>query len=189
MRFRILGPLEVLSADGWTALEAYSQARQVISDELGVDPGSELQRLYRELLAADASAASTTHRPSRSPVVAAVPDPVAPVRRTDTRTTAGRTGPPTLRRHRAGRPPRGRGPSRRAPSRSVPSPNLRWLGRGERPGRPMPTGRLRRAFHVPRSFPRTSGTSPGARRMSLTCARCLSAKRRRAVPARCGSRW
>ncbi len=79
MRFRILGPLEVLSADGWTALEAYSQARQVISDELGVDPGSELQRLYRELLAADASAASTTHRPSRSPVVAAVPDPVAPV--------------------------------------------------------------------------------------------------------------
>jgi len=69
----------VLSADGWTALEAYSQARQVISDELGVDPGSELQRLYRELLAADASAASTTHRPSRSPVVAAVPDPVAPV--------------------------------------------------------------------------------------------------------------
>jgi DNA-binding SARP family transcriptional activator len=37
------------------ALERYAQARQVISDELGVDPGSELQRLYAELLAADAA--------------------------------------------------------------------------------------------------------------------------------------
>jgi len=37
------------------ALETYAQARQVIADELGVDPGSELQRLYAELLAADAS--------------------------------------------------------------------------------------------------------------------------------------
>jgi tetratricopeptide (TPR) repeat protein len=63
------------------ALDTYSQARQVISDELGVDPGSELQRLYAELLAADASAASTTRRPSRPPAVVAVTDPVAPVRR------------------------------------------------------------------------------------------------------------
>src|SRR5262249_12624131 len=35
------------------ALEVYAQARQVIADELGVDPGTELQRLYAELLAAD----------------------------------------------------------------------------------------------------------------------------------------
>jgi DNA-binding SARP family transcriptional activator/tetratricopeptide (TPR) repeat protein len=40
------------------AFEAYAQARQVISDELGVEPGSELQRLYAELLAADASSAA-----------------------------------------------------------------------------------------------------------------------------------
>ena len=39
------------------AFEAYAQARQVIADELGVEPGSELQRLYAELLAADASSA------------------------------------------------------------------------------------------------------------------------------------
>ena len=45
------------------ALETYAQARQVISDELGVDPGSELQRLYTELLAADVSAAGTRRRP------------------------------------------------------------------------------------------------------------------------------
>ena len=50
------------------ALEAYAQARQVISDELGVDPGSELQRLYAELLAADASsgAASGPSPPPRT---------------------------------------------------------------------------------------------------------------------------
>jgi DNA-binding SARP family transcriptional activator len=56
------------------ALEAYAQARQVISDELGVDPGSELQRLYAELLAADASwlpPAPPTARPRRA---RAVPD-------------------------------------------------------------------------------------------------------------------
>jgi DNA-binding SARP family transcriptional activator/tetratricopeptide (TPR) repeat protein len=56
------------------ALETYSHAQQAISDELGVDPGTELQRLFRELLAADsatvtpsADASSTsTDAPSRS---------------------------------------------------------------------------------------------------------------------------
>jgi DNA-binding SARP family transcriptional activator len=37
------------------ALDTYTQARRIISDELGVDPGPELQQLYQELLAADAS--------------------------------------------------------------------------------------------------------------------------------------
>jgi DNA-binding SARP family transcriptional activator len=46
------------------ALEAFAQAQQVIADELGVDPGAELQRFYLELLAADASAAA---RPRRRP--------------------------------------------------------------------------------------------------------------------------
>jgi DNA-binding SARP family transcriptional activator/tetratricopeptide (TPR) repeat protein len=40
------------------ALDTYSRAQQVISDELGVDPGAELQRLLRELLAADSTAAT-----------------------------------------------------------------------------------------------------------------------------------
>jgi DNA-binding SARP family transcriptional activator len=51
------------------ALEAYAQARQAIADELGTDPGSELQRLYAALLAADASAASPTTRPGRARTV------------------------------------------------------------------------------------------------------------------------
>jgi DNA-binding SARP family transcriptional activator len=37
------------------ALDTYGQARTAISDELGVDPGPELQQLYAELLAADAA--------------------------------------------------------------------------------------------------------------------------------------
>jgi DNA-binding SARP family transcriptional activator/tetratricopeptide (TPR) repeat protein len=39
------------------AFEAYALARRTIAEELGVEPGSELQRLYAELLAADASSA------------------------------------------------------------------------------------------------------------------------------------
>lgn len=47
------------------ALEAFARAREVIAAELGVDPGTELQRFHRELLAADASsavAAPASHR-------------------------------------------------------------------------------------------------------------------------------
>ncbi len=54
------------------ALETYSQARQIISDELGVDPGPELQQLYQELLASDAST-SAPRKPPRSPRVSAPP--------------------------------------------------------------------------------------------------------------------
>jgi len=35
------------------ALEVYARARTVIADELGVDPGAELQHLYQQMLAAD----------------------------------------------------------------------------------------------------------------------------------------
>jgi DNA-binding SARP family transcriptional activator/Tfp pilus assembly protein PilF len=48
------------------ALDTYTRARQVISDELGVDPGAELQRLYTRLLAADASSAPPRKRPPRT---------------------------------------------------------------------------------------------------------------------------
>jgi DNA-binding SARP family transcriptional activator len=54
------------------ALETYSQARQIISDELGVDPGPELQQLYQELLASDAST-SAPRKPPGSPWVSAPP--------------------------------------------------------------------------------------------------------------------
>jgi DNA-binding SARP family transcriptional activator len=47
------------------ALEVFAQAQEVIADELGVDPGAELQRFHRELLAADASAA--TAQPAAAP--------------------------------------------------------------------------------------------------------------------------
>jgi DNA-binding SARP family transcriptional activator len=68
------------------ALETYAQARRVISDELGVEPGSELQRRYAELLAADASSASARQRPSQAPAVpdgAGVVVPAGPDARAD----------------------------------------------------------------------------------------------------------
>ncbi len=37
------------------ALDAYGQARKVISEELGVDPGAELRKLYYDLLAEDSA--------------------------------------------------------------------------------------------------------------------------------------
>jgi DNA-binding SARP family transcriptional activator len=55
------------------ALETYGQARAAISDELGVDPGADLRRLYAELLAADMADASAAGpgRPKRRDRVAA----------------------------------------------------------------------------------------------------------------------
>jgi DNA-binding SARP family transcriptional activator/Tfp pilus assembly protein PilF len=49
------------------ALETYGQARAVISEELGVDPGADLRRLHAELLAADAAGASADDGGSRRP--------------------------------------------------------------------------------------------------------------------------
>jgi DNA-binding SARP family transcriptional activator len=57
------------------ALETYTQARQVIADELGVDPGAELQELYAQLLAADASSA----KPRRRSITGDLPPVHAPV--------------------------------------------------------------------------------------------------------------
>jgi len=48
------------------ALEAFAQAHEVIATELGVDPGADLQRLHRELLAADAAAVPVA-RPRHPP--------------------------------------------------------------------------------------------------------------------------
>jgi DNA-binding SARP family transcriptional activator/tetratricopeptide (TPR) repeat protein len=55
------------------ALEVFAQAQEVIADELGVDPGAELQAFHRELLAADASAAppaGPSAKPRRPPAQA-----------------------------------------------------------------------------------------------------------------------
>jgi len=58
------------------ALSAYGQAREVISAELGIDPGPELQRLFQVMLTADVIT------PSAAPVAGqpgAVPTPVVQV--------------------------------------------------------------------------------------------------------------
>ncbi len=66
------------------ALKTYEQARMVISDQLGVDPGAELQALHRQILAADA-------RPAARPAAA--------------RPAAG--GPPAAHRAAPARPSNG----------------------------------------------------------------------------------
>jgi DNA-binding SARP family transcriptional activator len=62
------------------ALDTYTQARQIISDELGVDPGPELQQLYQELLAADASSSAPPRRPrgAQAPARPLRPEGAAP---------------------------------------------------------------------------------------------------------------
>jgi DNA-binding SARP family transcriptional activator/tetratricopeptide (TPR) repeat protein len=60
------------------AFEAYALARRTIAEELGVEPGSELQRLHAKLLAADARSAPTSAPkrtgPGRAPAAPAPPD-------------------------------------------------------------------------------------------------------------------
>jgi DNA-binding SARP family transcriptional activator/tetratricopeptide (TPR) repeat protein len=56
------------------ALDTYSHARQQIAEELGVGPGAELQQLYAQLLATDATAA----RPRKPAQGADVPAPERP---------------------------------------------------------------------------------------------------------------
>jgi DNA-binding SARP family transcriptional activator/tetratricopeptide (TPR) repeat protein len=82
------------------AFEAYALARRTIADELGVEPGSELQRLYAELLAADASSASTFRTPTSAsgarptPAVPRDPGPADAARSGKNRDDGGRPTTP-----------------------------------------------------------------------------------------------
>jgi DNA-binding SARP family transcriptional activator len=71
------------------ALDAYSRARAVLADELGVDPGPRLRKFYEQLLAADTAdashaspdpAAATLLRSGTSPDEDAAADPALPIR-------------------------------------------------------------------------------------------------------------
>ena len=103
------------------ALAAYGEARQVIADELGVDPGPELQRLYQELLTADLI---TQRELPAGPPPAPPPPPTAP--------------PPVAARDRGHRPA--------APARGGHRPGPAADG----PRRPAEGGR-RRGPHAPGS--------------------------------------
>src|SRR6266568_567815 len=76
------------------ALEVYGRAREVISDQLGVDPGTELRQFHAELLARDTetpagtiSAGTVTARPGKREPEPGPPRPAARAAR-----AAGRSG-------------------------------------------------------------------------------------------------
>jgi DNA-binding SARP family transcriptional activator/Tfp pilus assembly protein PilF len=81
------------------ALAAYGQAREVIAEELGVDPGPELQRLYQALLTADlvprqqraspAAASPAAASPAAASPAAASPEGEMPAGRVSRRPGAG----------------------------------------------------------------------------------------------------
>jgi DNA-binding SARP family transcriptional activator len=124
------------------ALAAYGQAREVIAEELGVDPGPELQRLYQALLTADlvprqqraevtratpatAAAMGGTARPSVAPAA-----PSADIRAASDVTPApGSHGGPMA----AGRVPRrpGAGSSLRRVPAQLPADVADFTGREE----------------------------------------------------------
>jgi DNA-binding SARP family transcriptional activator len=60
--------MRALNASGRQAeaLETYEEARKAIAEELGVDPGAELQKLYRQILAADAHPAAQATPPEHA---------------------------------------------------------------------------------------------------------------------------
>src|ERR1700733_12735692 len=60
------------------ALAAYGQARKVIAEELGVDPGPELQRLYQALLTADLVPRQQRASPAAASPAAASPAAASP---------------------------------------------------------------------------------------------------------------
>ena len=115
------------------ALATYGEARQVIADELGVDPGPELQRLYQQLLTADLV---TPREPPAGPPplagppsLAGPPPPAAP-------------GAAPDRGHRPAAPARGGhrpGPAADGPRRPV----------AEGTRRPVAEGTRRRGPHSP----------------------------------------
>ena len=55
------------------ALRAYQDAREVLAEELGLDPGPELQALEADILAQDPSLSLSSSRPERAPARASAP--------------------------------------------------------------------------------------------------------------------
>jgi DNA-binding SARP family transcriptional activator len=60
------------------ALETYARAREVIADELGVDPGAALQQLYLHILNDDAAGSPSSPQVATGPVPRAAEPPRAP---------------------------------------------------------------------------------------------------------------
>ena len=172
------------------ALAAYGQAREVIADELGVDPGPELQRLYQAMLTADAApvAAAAWQRRPRCGAVSVPParqSPDAAARRAGPRSSSQRGARPASRRrgrlHRPGGAP-GAAARRDVGGRAAGQPGggRRRGGGRSRPGqdRARDPRRARAAAGFPATASSTSACAAGA------SSRC---HRTRSWPGSCGT--
>ena len=152
------------------ALEVYRNARRVLVEQVGVEPGPELQRLHQAVLNHDASLE-------------------LPTRRRGARATERRRGSPS-----AGRVPTG-SPAQRGAAASEPDDRSR--ARGQR-GRGAAAGRARAAAHAHRAGRRRQDTARARsrargrgrlrRRRVLRVARRRSSGRRMS-PGRSSARW
>ena len=165
------------------ALEAFQEARRVLGDELGLEPGLELRRLQEAILAHDPAIAAVPvdrrrrgNLPALSTSFVGREDELRPGRR-----PSGRAPPRDA--HRAARrrqePARGRGGAlarARVPGRHL---ACRPRARGRRGGRrSTPRGRRRRSRLRPaRARDLTSSATP-ARSSSSTRASTFSTRRR-----------
>jgi DNA-binding SARP family transcriptional activator len=86
------------------ALGAYEQARSVIADQLGVDPGPEMRQLFRELLSADVRQPPEAEKPPSTGERRSRPAPAAGRRGTQLPVAAQDAGSSVAHRDAAGPP-------------------------------------------------------------------------------------
>ncbi len=171
------------------ALDAYQQARDALVEQVGVEPGAELQRLQQAILshdpALDPLAPAPPARPPPSEPAPARPPPrrrIHPL--VAVAVLCGRSGPDRVRRQ-----PRD--------CAGLAAADRRERGRGDRPGRrphhrpvrrrPRPRRRSRRAR--PRSGSRTRSTGPSLGSTIRSPRSTSAASRQRSLTGRvrCGS--
>ncbi|MEQ7127241.1 BTAD domain-containing putative transcriptional regulator [Actinopolymorpha sp. B11F2] len=103
------------------ALECYEECRKALAEELGTDPGAELQRLYGDMLNAGAGASEGMAMPQRADTSAGMEASAA------TAATAATANSATTATAEGLSPPRSKGPPERP--RQIPADSTRFVGR------------------------------------------------------------
>ena len=168
------------------ALASYRAARETLVDELGLEPGAELQELERAILRRDPSLAPA----DGTPLPPSAPDGAVRRARDDVAGRGGRAGRAARRRARgelvlAATVP-SIGPARARDERAARARRRAVAARRDRPRRRLHLGHSRQR---PRAAGRRAGRGPAARRRARRAARGRAADRAaRARAVRCRGR-